>query len=888
MPQPAVAPPPPGTGTAPHNAMRKLSTHDYVAFAATPTSATSTPVSTARTAPPPGLDGAQPAPEHARVAAARAVAQPPAARAPIPAIPPSPPADAAAQPAPSPAPIPPNPPPHPPSPPPPLPPWPPGRVPPSPPPPPPSPRRPFNPPELPPPPPPPFGFLDIAVDWSWRGGNRVTCASTDAQGRFVEQQFISLLVAYGVHGLVSTEPICSDDNDFNGVVVSLMFDQAAGADIFTAGMIDTGAGILATQFRMPCGYGSIRLLDLNTYVLNAFVCDPADFYSLRTETEATGDTLRFEVLDRLCCAPDTPPSPPRPPPSPPRPPNPEPPFPPNPPSPSPPPSPPAPPPLPPPMPPLTPGSLSPPPAPPSPPPPAPPPPRPPNVPRSPRVPFNPTPPSPPPDLPSYPNYPNYPAAPPKPGAPRPPTPPPRPTAPPGSPSPPPKPPKPPTKPPSPPINPPAPFPPRWPRAPRAPVTPQDPSPPKAPPPPPMDRTVSLALMILNPDLAALQAKGLDGRFREDICKILVQATRAAACDITLMQAGNGGMGVALGVNLYAKDPTAVLDVYIATGELLRDPLVYFYQAFMTQYGANIVYGNRLNHYDVPPQPFAPPLGSNTKDFQSPPYVERVLAPGSSGVNTTLVAAVSVLAVLAIAAVMFACYLFYRQETRKDERVMDDGHDDDSVDLDAKAVVKASKAKGGDSVATPKAAPMPKAVAERKSSFAEPTARPARLRKASSGGGASSHRSSSGGGAAPAPAPVVLVAPRVLNKQSTWTPGGARSSASDAIPASRVNWRSNEAASWPRSRGPNAGPMVDEDAPLDMEAASYSPVLPGNPAPPPPASERSSQRSSLMSSRASPGLGATPPTPSRRLTPVRRDEGEGSDDPDRVDILPKLF
>jgi hypothetical protein len=66
------------------------------------------------------------------------------------------------------------------------------------------------------------------------------------------------------------------------------------------------------------------------------------------------------------------------------------------------------------------------------------------------------------------------------------------------------------------------------------------------------------------------------------------------------------------------------------------------------------------------------------------------------------------------------------------------------------------------------------------------------------------------------------APRVLNKQSTWTPGG-RSSAPggvSAMPASRVNWRSNEAAvqSWPRSRGPHAQlrPMGEADAPLDME------------------------------------------------------------------------
>ena len=37
---------------------------------------------------------------------------------------------------------------------------------------------------------------------------------------------------------------------------------------------------MSTLFQIPCGFGSVQILDTVQLTVTAFVCDPADFYPL--------------------------------------------------------------------------------------------------------------------------------------------------------------------------------------------------------------------------------------------------------------------------------------------------------------------------------------------------------------------------------------------------------------------------------------------------------------------------------------------------------------------------------------------------------------------------------------------------------------------------------
>eukprot|EP00955_Chlamydomonas_euryale_P040085 351590-Chlamydomonas_euryale.AAC.4 len=236
--------------------------------------------------------------------------------------------------------------------------------------------------------------------------------------------------------------------------------------------------------------------------------------------------------------------------------------------------------------------------------------------------------------------------------------------------------------------------------------PEPPSPPIQPPPPPADRTVAVALMVLDPNFSEMQANGLVEQFQDDVCGILKTATGAAACDVYALQPGQAGMGIAMGVNLYASSPGAVLPMYVAMDEVLRDTRKAFHQAFLSEYNSYIVYGNLLTRMAIPPPPnpsppppppAIPDLDPKTNVPQQPQLSIPVPVPGppatgDKGVNTALVAALSVLAVLAVAAVGAACFLWYRMEKGRD-RVQDDFHtpmhdqDDDDDDEHAAMSLK---------------------------------------------------------------------------------------------------------------------------------------------------------------------------------------------------------
>eukprot|EP00955_Chlamydomonas_euryale_P040084 351590-Chlamydomonas_euryale.AAC.3 len=152
----------------------------------------------------------------------------------------------------------------------------------------------------------------------------------------------------------------------------------------------------------------------------------------------------------------------------------------------------------------------------------------------------------------------------------------------------------------------------------------------------------------------------------------------------------------------------------------------------------------------------------------------------------------------------------------------------------------------------------------------PAAQPVRLRRNRSSSGGGSSDAGSGGGASPPPAPV---APSIISRKpsTAWT----RSSAPEGgRPQSRVNWRTNEAASWPRSRAPGESPIQE----IDSEQAAYVPVLPGNPEP----SRGAESPGGSSSPRSTPRAADAPAAiGSRRLLPL-------SPDGDRVDIMPRLF